>query len=160
MRRLFLQGLDREDFSMTGKGARDSRLSFNTPRALRQSLEDAAARNDRTLAEEIQARLAITFEIQAMQTGVDGDELLLLRVDHGLMAWLRAYVKAGSLAGDLRATAIWFIRSHLIDSIKYDHIYGSVAKFLPEPIRSHVMNTPKYQAIIDGRGSVSIYRDK
>lgn len=142
------------------KKKRDTRLSFNAPAALRSALEEACERNDRTMAEEIQTRLAITFDLQAMQTGVDGDELLLLRVDHGLMAWLRAYVKAGSLMGDLRATAVFFIRSHLIDSIKYDHIYGSVVPFLPEPIKTHVMKTPKYQAIIDGRGGVSIYRDK
>ena len=122
----------------------NTRLSFSAARELRRNLEETAARNDRSVAEEIQARLMATFNMQEMATGVAGDHLLLLRLDGGLAAWLKAYQKSWSLAGDLNATTVFLLRCQMQEATKTDHVYAAVAEQLPEPWRSHVTKSRKY----------------
>lgn len=119
--------------------------SFSLSRPLLKRLRDAASRNERRLSEEIEARLMVSLDLQGTE------HALLLRVDDGLMAWLKAYVKGWSFFGDLNATCVWGLRSWLLEEMKSTAIYGDIAKYLPPTIRDHVMQTPKYHAYLAGR---------
>lgn len=109
---------------------------------MRRRIEEAREASGRTLSEEIEAQLRRAFRQQ------DGDELLLLRIDDGLLSWLRAFVAGPGFFGDLNQTAVYLIRSHLDEMMRHDVWFAATVPHLPEPIRSHVADCPKYRALL------------
>ena len=118
------------------------RTAITLSRSLRHRLEEARERSGRTLSEEIEAQLRRAFR----QT--DGDEFLLLRMDEGLIAWLRAFVAGPGFFGDLNATAVFLIRNNLQEMMRHDCWFAGTVPHLPEPIRSHVADCPKYRKLL------------
>lgn len=110
--------------------------------SLRHRIEDARERSGRSLSAEVEAQLRKAMRQQ------DGDELLLLRIDDGLLSWLRAFVAGPGFFGDLEQTAVYLIRSQLHELMGHDHWFAGTVPHLPEPIRSHVENCPKYRGLL------------
>lgn len=115
--------------------------SISLSPALRHQIEEARERSGRSLSHEVEARLRASLNLQG------ADELLLLKVDNGLMSWLKAFVAGPGFFGDLQATAVYLIRSHLLEMMEHDVWYSATVPKLPEPTRSYVMSTPKYLAL-------------
>lgn len=101
------------------------------------------------LSVEIEARLRASFDLQG------GDELLLLKMDSGLLSWLNAFAEGCGLFGDLNSTAVFFLRSHLQEMMRHDVWFAAVVPKLPEPIRGHVMSSPHWQALMRGERNVA-----
>ena len=110
--------------------------------SLRRRIEAACAESGRTRSAEVEARLRASFDLQG------GDGLLLLKIDDGLMAWLRALVAGPGFWGDLQQTSVYLMRSDLQRLLKHDVWYGATVAHLPSPIREANMRSPKYQALV------------
>lgn len=124
------------------KAKRRTRLSVSMTPSLRQRIEEARAQSGYTMSAQIEALLRTALNHQ------HGDGLLLLRVDDGLMNWLRAFVDGPGFFGDLEKTAIYLMRSHLLEMIESDVWYGATVPKLREPARSANMESPKYRALV------------
>lgn len=118
-----------------------ARISMSISPSLRHRLEEAREKSGRSLSQEVEARLRLSFR------QCDGDELVLLKVDSGLMAWFRAFVAGPGFFGNLQQTLIYFLRCQLIELMEHDCWYGPTVPLLPEPMRTANMRTPKYQRI-------------
>ena len=88
--------------------------------------------------------------IMARDENVD-DEQLVLTIDSGLMAWLRALVAGPGFFGGLDATAVYLIRSALVELMTHDVWYGGTVPHLPSPMREANMKSPKYRALEEAR---------
>lgn len=122
-------------------------LTITVSPELRRLIEEAAERNGQTLKAEVESRLRWTL------AHYTGDEVITLKFDSGLMAWLRAYVQGCSLAGDLQATVVFIVRRYIEKANRRDDFFAMVP-LLPEPIRSHVMKSPKWQEHAKARGLI------
>lgn len=105
---------------------------------LRRLIEQAAERSGQTLKAEVESRLRWSL------AHYTGDEIITLKVDAGLMAWLRAYVDGCSFAGDMQSSVVFIVRQYMQNCIRSNDFFAMVP-LLPEPIRSHVMKSPKWQ---------------
>ncbi len=130
---------------MKRQAARRAPLSISVSPELRRLIEDAAERNGQTLKAEVEGRLRWSL------AHFTGDEIVTLKVDSGLMAWLRAYVQGCSFAGDLQASVVFILRQYMHDCIRSNDFFAMVP-LLPEPIRSHVMKSPKWRDHANARG--------
>lgn len=120
-------------------------LTITVSPELRRLIEEAAERNGQTLKAEVEGRLRWSL------AHFTGDEIITLKIDSGLMAWLRAYVHGCSIAGDLQATVVFIVRNYLWERIE-SRDYFRMVPLLPEPIRSHVQKSPKWQEHAKARG--------
>jgi hypothetical protein len=88
---------------------------------------------------------------EAEDPAEDGEELLL-HIDSGLMAWLRALVAGPGIFGGLDETAVYLLRSALIERMEHDVWFAAAVPHLPSPIREAVMQSPKYRALAKSAG--------
>ena len=77
----------------------------------------------------------------------DEDRELVLRIDSGLMAWLQAFVAGPGFFGSVEDTAVYLLRTALLDMLKEDIWFVGTAPHLPSPIREANMMSPKYQTL-------------
>lgn len=118
------------------------RLSITLSPSLAHRLELEREASRRTLSAEIEAQLRRALKAP------EGEELLLLRIDDGLLAWLKAFVAGPGFFGNLEQTAIYLLRSALQELVQNDNWFAGTVPHLPEPIRSHVADCPKYRALL------------
>lgn len=106
-------------------------LQVRISASLRRRIEEAREHSGRTLTGEGEARLRASLR----QTG--GDELLLLRLDDGLMAHVEALARngRGGMFGNVEQTAIYLIRSQIIKFMSSEGLRELIAPHLREPYR-------------------------
>jgi hypothetical protein len=73
---------------------------------------------------------------------------LLLKVDSGLLGWLKAFVAGPGFFGDLQQTAVYLLRSQFLEMMEHDVWFAPTVPHLPEPTRGHVLACPKFQALL------------
>ncbi len=83
----------------------------------------------------------------------EADAELVLHIDSGLMAWLRAFVAGPGFFGSVEDTAVYLLRTAMLDMLKEDVWFAGTVPHLPSPIREANMRSPKYQALVVGKGS-------
>src|SRR5438105_2587924 len=106
------------------------RISVNVSDTTRAALLEACEKSGRSMTAEVEARLRYALDIKA------SDCLLLLRLDDGLWAWLKAYAAGCSLWGSLEETVLQnMIRSTIIDAHKRDRCLELMYPHLPQRIR-------------------------
>lgn len=110
--------------------------------AIRDEVERRREGSGRSLSEEVEALLRRALDQP------DGDEMLLLRIDDGLLGWLRALVRGPGFFGNLNQTTVYLIRCALHDLLKNDIWFAATVPHLPEPTRTHLIDTPKYQSLL------------
>jgi hypothetical protein len=120
----------------------NNRVQVTLSPSLRRRLEQAREQSGRSLSAEIEALLRLAL-IHPM-----GDGLLLLKMDAGLLAWLRAFVAGPGFFGDVQQTAVYLMRSQLVYMMEKEPWYAGTVPHLPSPIREANMASPKYQAIL------------
>ncbi len=79
--------------------------------------------------------------------------VLVLHIDSGLMAWLQAFVSGPGFLGSVEDTAVYLLRTAMLDMLKEDVWFAGTVPHLPSPIREANMRSPKYQALVVGKGS-------
>lgn len=112
---------------------RTQSLNVRISASLRRRLEERRERSGRTLTGEVEACLR-----SALQQ-VGGDGLLLLSLDDGLMAHLEALARngRGGMFGNLEQSAIYMLRTQIIDFMANDNLRELIAPHLREPYRKH-----------------------
>ena len=117
------------------------RLSVEIAASLRHALEEARERSGRSLTAEVTARLRSSLRSK-------GDaRLLLLRLDEGLAAHMKA-LTAAHFVGDLEETAIYMLRSQLIEYLSNKYWRAAVREHLPSPYREAFSETlPVYRTL-------------
>jgi len=130
-----------------------TRLTTTITRPLRAQLEEAMEASGRRLTDEVEARLRDSLNSR------NTDGLLLLKVDDGLMAWLRAIDRIKFFGITFEETVIYLIRTAMLEmtdrgkhsgpSVWYQEIVDN----LPEPFRSANQDSPLYRRMVKyGRG--------
>lgn len=117
-------------------------VSVSLTPSLRHKIEASREKSGYTLSAEMEKLLRAALNHQA------GDELLLLRIDNGLLAWLRALVDGPGFWGDMQQTAVYLLRNALTELTEHDVWYAATVPALPSPIREANMASPKYQALV------------
>jgi len=112
-----------------------AQISVKISDGLRAHLEEAREASGRRLGAEIEARLRESLG------AVSSDNLLLLRLDAGLMAHLRALAAVGYF-GPVEETAVYLIRSEIIRFMSSEVWHRDICRHLPEPIRSACERMP------------------
>ena len=123
-----------------------TRLRVTITTALRNHLEESREKVNRTLAEEVEARLRDSLNAKST------DGLLLLHVGDGLLAWLKAVDQIRFFGINLEETAIFLLRDRLLEMGKHDVWWVDIVDQLPEPIRSANQDTPRYRKIREREG--------
>lgn len=111
------------------KRSRDVALSTKLSPATRRQLETARARSGRSLRAEVEARLRAGLRM------VDGDNMILIRLDDGLKAHVDA-VAAFGLFGGHEDTVVHLIRSEIIRMLGTPGMRAAIVPHLREPWRS------------------------
>ncbi len=106
------------------------RLSTSISISLRHRLEEAREVSGRTLTDEVEARLRDSLN------ATPSDGLVLLHIDHGLMAHLEALVRGG-FYGPIEDTAIFMIRNGIIKNLENANLRELIVPHLPERFRKH-----------------------
>ena len=106
-----------------------SRISVNLSEGLRHHLEEAREKSGRTLTAEVEARLRDSLQ------SLGSDRLLLLHFDDGLWAWLNASAKGVGIFGGIEETAIYMIRSKIIEDSRSEVFRNAMLPNLPRSIQ-------------------------
>lgn len=114
-----------------------AQLSVRISRSLRSQLEQRREASGRSLSLEVEAQLRRALRAKP------SNGMILLPVDDGLLAWLEA--SAGDIFGDLEQTAVYLLRSGLLDLIKSENWRRSIAPRLREPYRSAALETLRFE---------------
>lgn len=113
-----------------------SRISVNLSDGLRHHLEEAREKSGRSLTAEVEARLRDSLNARG------SNNLLLLRFDDGLWAWLNAHVTGIGIVGGLEETAIYMIRSAIIKDHQSDVFLRMMFPHLPASIQDALRGLP------------------
>lgn len=105
------------------------RLSVQLSDGLRHALEEAREASGRTLTAEVEARLRQSLDARG------SDRLLLLQFDEGLWAWLTAHVAGIGIPGGLEDTAVFMIRTQIIEDSKSEAFRKMMLPHLPRSIQ-------------------------
>lgn len=109
-----------------------AKIAANISEGLRHDLIEAAEKSGRTLTAEVEARLRESLGSKA------SDGLLLLKLDAGLWAWLKAYRDGYGLWRDLEDCAVYSIRSQVIEASKGKAGLAIMLPHLPADIQAAV----------------------
>lgn len=77
----------------------------------------------------------VEFALRLALNSRASDNYLLLRLDEGLFAWLKAHVNGIGIAGGMEETAIFMIRSAIIEDHKSDSFFCLMYPHLPEKVQ-------------------------
>lgn len=108
---------------------------------LMSGLEAESDRLQVPLRDVVEARLRDSFDKSV------GKELLLLRVDDGLLAWLRAIDRLRFFGISFNDCVVSLLRESLIRTSDHDAWFPHVADQLEEPYGSYVRATPRYRRL-------------
>ncbi len=78
----------------------------------------------------------------------DEGEELVLHVDSGLMDWLGALVAGPGIFGNLDETAVYLLRTALIEMMRDDEWFAATVPHLPSPTREANMKSPRYRTLV------------
>ena len=121
--------------------SRRAKLAVTISASLRHQLEDARKESGYTLSGEVEARLRDSLRSKA------SDGLILLRVDDGLMAWLRALDEVRFFGINLEETVQYLLRNAMMEISDHDAWHAMIVDRLPEPWRSRNQETPRYKRL-------------
>lgn len=110
--------------------------------SLLRHLGEASEASGRTITAEVEARLRDSLAART------SDGLVLLRLDTGLMAWLRAIDAIRFLGLSFEETVIHLLRTATLEFSDHDVWWKDIVDNLPEPVRSANQATPRYQRLV------------
>lgn len=119
-------------------GMKPSRITANLSHATRAALEASREKSGRSITAEIEAQLRKAYSVPA------SDGLLLLRIDDGFMAWLRAIDRLRFFGITFEDTAAHLLRTAMIEVSDHDAWYPHLVDQLPEPYRTANRASPRY----------------
>lgn len=124
------------------RGNRTAPLQVKIRPGTRMALDEARDGSGRKLGAETDFLLRAAMGLKQV------DQTLLLQLDDGLMAHLKASSAAWlDLAGELDDIVVFILRRWLTDQMTTEFYLRNVVPRLPEPYRSSCMAMPAYRAL-------------